>query len=69
MRKTLFWLTLLAGLALAIVGFMLAAPIGPVVDPAISNPRLPFAPTIFVLGILLLFASALVYELLPNKIK
>ncbi len=69
MRKTLFWLTLLAGLALAIVGFMLAAPIGPVVDSASSNPRLPFAPTIFVLGILLLFGSALVYELLPNKIE
>ncbi len=67
MRKTMFWLTLLAGLALAIVGFMLAAPIGPVVDPAISDPRLPFAPTIFVMGILLLFSSAVVYELFPDK--
>ena len=66
MRKTMFWLTLLTGLALAIVGFVLAAPIGPVVDPAISNPGLPFAPTIVVLGILLLFSSALVYELMPD---
>ncbi len=69
MRKTLFWLTLLAGLVLTIVGFVLAAPIGSVVDPAISNPRLPFAPAIVVLGILLLFASALVYEILPNRIE
>ena len=66
MRKTMFWLTLLAGLTLAIVGFVLAAPIGPAVDPAISNPRLPFAPTIFVLGILLLLSSAAVYELMPD---
>lgn len=66
MRKTMFWLTLLAGLALAIIGFMLAAPIGPVADPATSQPGVPFAPTIFVLGILLLFSSAAVYELMPD---
>ncbi len=66
MRKTMFWLTLLAGLTLAIVGFVLSAPIGPVVDLAVSSPGVPFAPTIVVLGILLLFSSALVYELMPD---
>ncbi len=67
MRKTMFWLTLLTGLTLAIIGFVLAAPIVPVVDINISRPGIPFAPTIVVLGILLLFGSALVYELLPDK--
>ncbi len=67
MRKTIFWLTLLAGLALAVVGFLLAAPIGPTLSPAISNPRLPFAPTLFLLGIMLLFGSAVVYELVSGK--
>ncbi len=67
MRKTVFLLTLLGGLALAIVGFLLSAPLGPATSPAISNPRLPFAPTIFVLGVAVLFASAVVYELFPDK--
>ncbi len=66
MRKNMFWLTLLVGFILTIAGFMLAAPIGPATSPAISNPGLPFAPTIVVLGILLLFSSALVYELMPD---
>ena len=66
MRKTMFWLTLLAGFGLAILGFVLAAPIGPVADPATNQPGVPFAPTIFVLGILLLFSSAAVYELTPD---
>ncbi len=67
MRKTMFWLTLLVGLALAIVGFFLAAPIGPTISSVISEPRLPFAPTIFLVGVILLFGSAVVYELIPDK--
>ncbi len=67
MRKFMFLLTLLVGLALSIIGFMLSAPIGATISPVISNPRLPFAPTLFVLGVILLFASAVVYELVPDK--
>ncbi len=67
MRKTMFLLTLLGGLALAVLGFLLAAPLGPTTSSVISNPRLPFAPTLFVLGVVLLFASAVVYELFPDK--
>ncbi len=63
----MFWLTLLVGLALTVIGFLLAAPIGPTTSPVISNPRLPFAPTLFVLGIMLVFGSAVVYELFPDK--
>jgi len=32
-----------------------------------SNPRLEFAPAIFVFGVVFLFSSALVYELIPNR--
>ncbi len=63
----MFLLTLLAGLALAVAGFMLAAPLGPLNSPAISDPALPFAPALFILGVIMLFASAVVYELFPGK--
>lgn len=67
MRKTMFLLTLLVGLGLAVAGFLLAAPIGPASSPAISDPRLPFAPVIFISGVMLSFASAVVYEIVPSK--
>lgn len=67
MRKAMFFLTLLSGLALAIIGFLLSAPLGPTTSSVISDPRLPFAPTLFVLGIMLLFGSAIVYELYPGN--
>lgn len=67
MRKTMFFVTLLVGLALAIGGFLLSAPLGPASDPAISNPRMPFAPTAFVVGVIVMLASAVVYELFPGK--
>jgi hypothetical protein len=63
MRKYAFLITLIAGIALAIVGFLLAAPIGATTGPDISSPRMPFAPALFVLGIILMFGSAVVYEL------
>ena len=69
MRKGMFLLTLLTGLALAVAGFLLAAPIGATDGPAISDPRMPFAPAIFVLGVILAFGSAVVYELVPDTSK
>ncbi len=69
MRKTMFWVTILAGLVLVIGGFFLAAPIGPPISSVISNPRIPFSPTAFLLGIMLLFGSAVVYELTPGGSK
>ncbi len=65
MRKTMSLLTLLVGLALAVTGFLLSAPLRHA-SPIVSDPVLPFAPAIFVLGVILLFASAVVYELLPK---
>ncbi|MBI4233103.1 MAG: hypothetical protein HY686_01530 [Chloroflexi bacterium] len=67
MRRTLFQLTLLVGLALAVVGFLLAAPIGPTDGPRISSPRMLFAPGVFVIGVILVFASAAVYELVSDR--
>ncbi len=63
MRSTLFALTLLSGVALAVLGFALSAPIGAPDGPNISNPTLEFAPLIFVVGVILIFSSAVVYEL------
>jgi hypothetical protein len=60
-------LTLLVGLALSAVGIVFAAPFGPLDDPAISDPMVPFAPTLFVLGVMLVFFSAVVYEIYPGK--
>ena len=62
-RNTLFVLTILGGFALAILGFALSAPIGPTDGPSISNPRMEFAPVLFLVGVILIFSSALVYEL------
>lgn len=67
MRRAWLLLTLLAGLALVAAGFFLSAPIGAPTSPAMSNPRLPFAPLIFILGVMLIFGSAVVYELLPDR--
>lgn len=69
MRKTMFWVTILTGLVLVIGGFLLAAPIGPPISSAISDPRIPFSPTVFLLGVMLLFGSAVVYELTPDGSK
>jgi hypothetical protein len=58
-----------AGLALMSVSyFLLAAPWG-AGGVRNSEPRLQFAPAIFVLGVMLVFGAALLYELLPDRRK
>jgi hypothetical protein len=37
------------------------------VNESFSNPRVPFAAGIFVLGVMLVFVAAVVYELLPES--
>lgn len=57
-----------AGFSLQIVSyFFLAAPLGLPTSPAYSDPRLPFAPALFILGVMLVFLAAVVYELLPER--
>lgn len=61
-RVGLFGSTWLAGAGLATAGFLLCARVGN--DPW-QDPPVPFSPVIFVAGMLLLFYSAAVYEVLP----
>jgi hypothetical protein len=68
MRGFITGLMLLTGIVLATASyFFLAAPLGPPVGPATSNPRLLFAPGLFILGIMLGFLSAVAYELIPER--
>ncbi len=68
MRATLAMLMVVWGFAIQVVSyFLLAAPWGIPTSPVYSNPRVPFAPGIFILGVMLVFLAAVVYELLPEK--
>jgi hypothetical protein len=67
-RAIIALLMLLAGLSLSAVSYLfLAAPIGPPTSPIYSNPRLLGAPLLFILGVMLVFLSAVVYELIPEQ--
>lgn len=68
MRRTLTAGMLIGGLVLMVVGYLSSAPWG-AQSVANSDPRFDFAPTLFVLGVILALASALVYELLPERRK
>uniref|UniRef100_A0A7C5RSB1 Tripartite tricarboxylate transporter TctB family protein n=1 Tax=Thermomicrobium roseum TaxID=500 RepID=A0A7C5RSB1_THERO len=64
MRTVLTISMIVVGFALQITSyFFLAAPW----NPLYSNPRVPFAPALFILGVMLVFLAAVVYELLPEK--
>jgi hypothetical protein len=63
----LFVLMLLVGLVMAVLGFALSAPIGAPDSPAVSNPRMDFAPLVFVAGVILIFTSAAVYEIVSDR--
>lgn len=67
-RTTLAVLMVIAGFALQGVSYFgLAAPWGIPTSPAFSNPRLPFAPALFILGVMVVFLAAVFYELLPER--
>lgn len=68
MRAAWTLLLVVAGFALQAVSyFFLAAPLGVPTSPVYSNPRVPFAPAVFILGVMLVFLAAVVYELLPES--
>jgi hypothetical protein len=70
MRVAVALLVAVSGVALAVVSyFLLAAPLGSPVSVRFSNPRLQFAPSLFIAGVMLVFVSAVVYELLPDRRK
>lgn len=68
-RKLVTAHLLVVGFAIMIVTyFLIAAPWGfPPSSETFSNPRIPFAPVLFLTGILIAFGAALAYELLPDK--
>lgn len=51
----------------AVSYFWLAAPLGVPSGPMYSEPRLPFAPALFILGVALVFLAAVAYELVPEE--
>ena len=65
----------IAAFAMVVLGFIiqgvsfffLAAPLGTPTNESFSNPRVPFAPLIFIVGVMIVFLAAVVYELLPDK--
>ncbi len=68
MRTLFVWIMVIGGFALQGLSYLAwAAPLGRATSEAFSNPRLPFAPLLFVIGVMLVFLSAVVYELLPDK--
>lgn len=69
MRTGLVVLMLVVGFALQVVSFfwLSAPPLGVPTDPSFSDPRVPFAPVLFILGVMLVFLAAVVYELLPER--
>jgi len=67
MRKGLTIGMIVVGVALMFISYFgLTAPWG---NEGVSNsePRLQFAPLVFVLGVMMAFGSALVYEMLPDR--
>lgn len=68
MRALIALLMVAVGIGLAVVSyFFLAAPLGPPIGPTYSTPRVVGGPVVFLLGIILVFLSAVVYELIPER--
>ena len=68
MRITLSLFVLVTGVVLGLVSyFVLAAPLGTPTHEGFSNPTMPFAATLFVVSVSLVFLSPLIYELLPES--
>jgi hypothetical protein len=68
MRRMLTVGMLIGGVVLMVIGYLSSAPWG-AGSIANSDPRFDFAPTLFVLGVITALASALAYELLPERRK
>jgi len=67
-RRFIVWAMVLIGFGLqAVAYFALAAPLGKPTDVSFSEPRVPFAPLLFIVGVGIVFSSAIVYELLPDR--
>ena len=66
MRRTVTLALVLIGIASMVFGYTMSAPWG-ASSVGDSNPSFVGAPALFVLGIMLLLAAAVVYEVLPER--
>ena len=67
MRRTITLLMILGGLAvMAVSYFFLSAPWGTTAV-KYSDPRLQFAPLLFVVGVVLIFSAAVFYEVKSDR--
>ncbi len=56
------------GFALQGVSYLfLATPLGKPTSVEFSEPRVEFAPMLFIVGVIVVFLAAVVYELLPDR--
>lgn len=68
MRRRVTLTMIVAGFALqAVAYFLLGARLGIPSSPAFSNPRVHYAPLVFIVGVVYVFVAAIVYELLPDR--
>ena len=68
MRRTIIFGWIVAGFFLqATAYFFLGARLGIPQSPANSNPRVPYAGLVFICGVMMVFISAVIYELLPDR--
>ncbi|MEE9600332.1 MAG: hypothetical protein V3W22_01325 [Thermoplasmata archaeon] len=69
MRGSLTLMMAAGGFVLMAVSFFLfAAPWGfPPIGVQFSDPRVPFAPTFFILGVVIIFLAPVLYEIWPEK--
>ena len=68
MRTIIASIMVIGGFILQAVSYLfLAAPLGISNSESFSNPRVEYAPTLFIFGVMLVFLAAVVYELLPER--
>ncbi|RME07851.1 MAG: hypothetical protein D6803_02800, partial [Anaerolineae bacterium] len=66
-RGVLAWGMVIGGFIVqAVAYFFLAAPLGIPVNESFANPRVEFAPTLFIIGVMTVFIAAILYEVLPE---
>lgn len=67
-RGIIAWGLVIGGFVVQTVAyFFLSAPLGIPVNESFSNPRVEFAPTLFIIGVMVVFIAAILYEVLPEK--
>lgn len=69
-RTVIALIMVAAGFTLQFVSYFALAsgqPLGTPTAEGASNPRVPYAPLIFIVGVMLVFMAAVVYELLPER--